>query len=152
YAAAGQHAQSEAVLRRMVERDPSNLEAFAALGRLYVDTGRLEEARAQFEQLEAKDNTGAAATMVGMIFEAQQRTGDAARAYEKALATNPRAGAAANNLAWIFQEQGRFDEALKWALVATEQLHNLPAAQDTLAWIRVRRGEYREALPLLAEN
>jgi tetratricopeptide (TPR) repeat protein len=152
HAAAGRTNQAEATLRRLIQIDPSNLDAFASLGRLYLATGRLEEAREQFEQLVPADKGAGAATMVGMIFEAQNRRDEAQRAYERALETNPRAGVAANNLAWLYQEQGRSDDALKWALVANEELRSMPEAKDTLGWIRVRRGEYGEALPLLAST
>jgi tetratricopeptide (TPR) repeat protein len=152
HAAAGEHGKAETVLRGLVQRDPSNLDAFAALGRLYLATGRLDEARAQFERLAANDKGAGAGTMVGMILDAQNRHDEAQRAFERALVTNPRAGVAANNLAWRYQEQGRLDDALRWAIVANEELRTMPEAKDTLGWIRVQRGEYREALPILAAN
>jgi tetratricopeptide (TPR) repeat protein len=152
HAAAGQHDKAETTLRRLVQLDPSNLDAFAALGRFYLATGRLDEAREQFERLAPNDKGAGAATMVGMILEAQNRPEEAQRAFERALETNPRAGVAANNLACLYQEQGRLDDALGWAIVANEQLRSMPEAKDTLGWIRVQRGEYREALPTLAAS
>jgi tetratricopeptide (TPR) repeat protein len=150
-AAALHHEQAESTLRRLVQQDPSNLDAFATLGRFYLTAGRLDDAREQFERIAPTDTNAGASTMVGMILAAQNRPEEAQRAFERALDTNPRAGVAANNLACLYQEQGRLDDALKWAMVANEQLR-VPEAQDTLGWIRVQRGEYRDALAVLAAS
>jgi len=105
HAAAGHHEQAEITLRQLVQKDQSNLDAFATLGRFYLTAGRLDDAREQFEQIARTDTNAGASTMVGMILSAQNRREDAQRAFERALGTNPRAGVAANNLACLYQEQ-----------------------------------------------
>ena len=51
YAAGGDLAQQERILRRVIEIDPAKLEAFATLAAVYARTGRLEDARVRFEAL-----------------------------------------------------------------------------------------------------
>jgi tetratricopeptide (TPR) repeat protein len=150
FAAGGAKSKAEEALRRLIELEPSNLQAFATLGQLYLYEGRLEEARGQFEELAERAPTPAARTMVGMILEAQHRRDDAKRAYEQTLASYPRAAIAANNLACLYLDEGRVEEALRLALVAKEELRTAPEINDTLGWAYYHANQPRDAITALS--
>jgi tetratricopeptide (TPR) repeat protein len=149
-AATGHSDQAETTLTRLIDQDPARLDAYAALGGLYVQQGRLEEARAQFDRLALHSPNPSAATMVGMILESQHLTDAARRQYEDTLTRFPRAGVAANNLACLYARDGRLDEALKLARVASEELRRRPEANDTLGWIYLERHDASNAVAPLA--
>ena len=147
YSAMKDTARQEATLNRLVEVDPDNLQGFAALAALYVRQGRLDQAREKYESLSTRgSNTVAAKTMVGLIYEAQNRPAEAKAAYEKLLATDPEAAVAANNLAWRYAEDGgNLDVALSLAQTAKRKLPDSPEVSDTLGWIY-----FKKDLPSLA--
>jgi tetratricopeptide (TPR) repeat protein len=141
-------ADAERMLRDVIAADPSRLEAYDLLGRLYVAQGQLDRALAEFRKMSGQ-RPGAAgpATMIGMILEAQGKRDEAQAQYEQVLAGSPRSGVAANNLAWMYAEGGRYDEAVRLASVAAEVLRDRPEPQDTLGWAYYRQGLAVHALP-----
>ena len=80
YARAGELAKSEQMLRKTVEVDASNFDAYAMLGRLYLSQKRLDEALAESEGLSKRQARPVQAhTVAGVILEAQQRPEEARR-------------------------------------------------------------------------
>jgi tetratricopeptide (TPR) repeat protein len=149
---ADQSGRAEAALRRVIEIDPTNMQAFELLGQMYIREGRLDAAREQFETLASRaPQSVGARTMVAMLLEAQRRRADAIREYEAILASHPTAGIAANNLAWLYAEDDRLDEALRLALAAKQELGRTPSARDTLGWIYVKKKQPLDAIPLLVQ-
>jgi tetratricopeptide (TPR) repeat protein len=151
YEALGDTAQQEAILRRLIEADPANIQAYAGLGMLYARAQRLDEARAEYEAVTLKSPTSVAAhTMIGVILQAQGKAAEAQKVYEKVLAINPRAGLAANNLAWLYAERGgNLDVALQLAQIAQQQLPEVPQVNDTLGWIYYQKDLAALAIPPL---
>ena len=142
YARAGDLAKSEQLLRKTVEVDASNFDAYSMLGRLYISQQRLDEALAEFQALTKRQPRPVQAhTVAGVILEAQNKPQEARKHYEQALALDPDMPVAANNLAWMFAETGEnLDLALQLAQAATRRLPNNPAIQDTLGWIYYKKG------------
>jgi tetratricopeptide (TPR) repeat protein len=139
---AGDLSAAERILKDVIARDPSQLDAYELLGRAYVGQGKVEPAIQQYEALAARSPEAAASsrTMVGMLHAATGNR-DAARAsYERVLAEDPRAGVAANNLAWMYAEDGKLDEAMRLATVAQDSLRRRPEAEDTIGWILLQKG------------
>ena len=134
---------AERVLREAIELDSSNLLAYGLLGQVYGAQNKLDQARAEFEQVAAKlPKAVGPATMVGMIHELQNHTAEARRWYEKAIAIDPNAAVAANNLAWLTaqDEGGNLDLALQLAQTAKSRLPDRPEVDDTLGWIYHKKG------------
>lgn len=144
---AGDAAAAERHLRRAIEADPANLEAYSLLGGLYVTQNRLDEARQEFERVAARQPSSVAArTMVGIILGQQGRHDESRKVYERLVAETDRAPVAANNLAWLYAESGeQLDRAVTLAEGAANQLRELPQAHDTLGWVY-----YKKSLPDLA--
>ena len=151
YAVAGDPNSAERALRRAVETDPSNLQAYAMLGQLFVSEQKLEQAKAEFSALATRrpgtPSATAANTMVALILEAQNRRAEAQKQYEQILAASPRSVVAANNLAWMYAEQGsNLDVALGLAQTAVSEAPDEPAVNDTLGWVYYKKDLQRPAI------
>jgi predicted Zn-dependent protease len=117
------------------------------LASVLLAAGKLDAARAEFDQMSQRDPKNVAAqTMAAMIVHSQNKTADAKKRYETILNADPTAAVAANNLAWIYAEEGeRLDEALRLAQSAATKLPENPEVSDTIGWIY-----YKKELPALA--
>ena len=148
HAAQNNQAKQEETLHKLIQIDPNNLQGFAALAALYVRQGKLDQARQRYESLGTKGASAVAAqTMVGLIYEAQNRPAEATAAYEKLLATNPESAVAANNLAWRYAEDGgNLDVALQLAQTAKRGLPDSPDVNDTLGWIYLKKDLTSQAI------
>lgn len=140
---------AERYLRRAIEKDATQADAYATLGQLYLTTKRLADARREYERL-AKSQPAAGHTMLGLIAAAEDRTSDAAAEYERALAADPAAAVAANNLAWMRLEEGKTEDAVRLARVAQEQLPSRPEMNDTLGWVLHKAQRHDAAVQYLS--
>jgi putative PEP-CTERM system TPR-repeat lipoprotein len=157
FAATGDSGRAEQVLHHAITLDASNIQVRTMLARLFMSQQKLEEARAQFDELAKRrpDTTAAttAQTMVGLILSAQKRPDEAQRQYEQILATSPREVVAANNLAWLYAERGgNLDVALGLAQTAAQQDPDDPAINDTLGWVFYKKGLTSHAVAALRRS
>jgi tetratricopeptide (TPR) repeat protein len=143
----GNRAGLESALLQVVQIDPSNQEAFLALAKLYIEQKRLDQALAQFQKLANGPAAAGPQTMLGLIFEAQNKPAEARAAYERALAIADDSAVAANNLAWLYAQTGEsLDSALQYAQTATRLQPDSPAFHDTLGWVYLKKGLPESAL------
>lgn len=151
YAANGNSQVAEKYLKRAIELDTSNLEAYTTLAALYLIDRRLGDARDEFIQIAQREpGSVAPPTMVGIIAEAQGDRTTAAEWYDKALRIDPRAAPAANNLAWIYAQRGEnLDAALQLAQTAYAALPGVPEVSDTLGWVYYKKDLPSLALPMM---
>ncbi|HEY7448642.1 MAG TPA: tetratricopeptide repeat protein [Vicinamibacterales bacterium] len=142
YAATRDPKKTEQMLRKAIEVDSSNIQAYGMLGGLYLSQRRLDEALKEFDALaERQPKSVQAHTLAGIILEAQKNGPEAKKRYEQALAIDPEAAVAANNLAWMLAETGgNLDVALQLAQTAVRRLPEHPAVQDTLGWVYYKKG------------
>jgi tetratricopeptide (TPR) repeat protein len=147
HATAGNFAKAEELFRRAITLDPTLAEAYNTLGQLYVQQNKLDQARAEYQALAAKQpNNVQAQTMVAMLLHATGKTAEAKTHYEKIVALDQRASVAANNLAFLYAEEGgNLDIALNLAQSAKAASPDDPDVDDTLGWIY-----YKKNLPALA--
>jgi putative PEP-CTERM system TPR-repeat lipoprotein len=153
YTTTGDAARAEALLKKVVDLDSSNMQAFGMLGQLYASQKRLPEARASFEAI-LKDRPDAVGvtTLIGTLYDYEGNRSEAQKRYEQALQLDPGAAIAANNLAYIYAEQeANLDSALQLAQVARQKLPKNPDVADTLAWVYVKKNLASIAMPLLEE-
>ncbi|NOT44114.1 MAG: tetratricopeptide repeat protein, partial [Acidobacteria bacterium] len=141
YAAAGDAARAEQVLRRAIEQDPGSMTAYDELGRVLVRQNKLDAARQEYEALgRSRPTEIGPQLMVARIHHAQGRLDDARRYYEAALALDSRNPLANNNLAFMLAEQGQdLDQALTMAQTAKAAAPEDPDVNDTLGWIYYKR-------------
>lgn len=142
YNAIGDAFEMEKVLKRTVEVDPQSLQAYAMLGKMYYQQGRLDLARRELETyVNRAPHSVPANTMLGTILQLQGKNDDAKARYNKALQIDPRAAVAANNLAWIdANSNGNLDLALQLAQTAKARLPNRHEVDDTLGLIYYKKG------------
>jgi tetratricopeptide (TPR) repeat protein len=153
YAASRDAAKTEAMLRKLVDMDPSNLEAYNLLGQFYVATHKLDAAKVEFTRIAEREPKAVTAhTMLGFLAQATGDVEGAKKAYEAAIKANPRAGAASNNLAWLYATTGgNLDTALLLAQSARSQLPDVPDVADTLAYVYYKKEMPGFALPLMLD-
>ena len=153
YAAAKDPVRAERALRSVLQFAPNEMEAYIALGRMYAEQNRLDEALKELDAA-ARSQPGqvAPAIMAGMVLELQGKTADARARYEAIVNSNQKAPVAANNLAWLYAEGGgNLDVARQLAQSAKSQLPDAPEINDTLGWIYVKKDLPRLAIPLLEQ-
>lgn len=151
YNAIGDAFEMEKALKRTVEVDPQSLQAYAMLGKMYYQQGRLDLARRELETyVNRAPNSVPANTMLGTILQLQGKDIDARTRYHKALQIDPRAAVAANNLAWIdANSNGNLDMALQLAQTAKARLPNRHEVDDTLGLIYYKKGLSSQAIDAL---
>src|SRR5262249_37077608 len=95
----------------------------------------------RFRQVSAKNpKSVGAATMVGVLLEAQGQGPEAEKQYQQVLSLDSHSPVAANNLAWMYVAADRqLDEALQLAETAYRALPDDPDVNDTLGWILVKK-------------
>jgi tetratricopeptide (TPR) repeat protein len=142
YDALGDTVAMEKALKKTVDVDPQSMQAYAMLGKMYYQQGRLDLARSELETYVGRTPDSVPAnTMLGTILELQGRTDEAKTRYAKALKIDPRAAVAANNLAWLdANADGNLDVALQLAQTAKSQLPNRHEVDNTLGWIYYKKG------------
>ena len=151
WGATGDAAKAEEFLRRAIDADASNLEAYTLLGQLYVSQRKLDQALAEYDKLAARQ-PGAIMpqTMAGLILQAQGKPDEARERYERLVEVAPRAAVASNNLAWMYASRGeQLDRALQLAQAAKAELPDNPAINDTLAFVYLKKQLPSLAIPLL---
>lgn len=151
--ATGDSQRAEQMFQRVLQLNPSHIEAYSRLGSLYVRQNRLEEAKQRFEELaERQDRPVAAATMLGVILDVQNRPDEARVQYERALALDPMAAVAANNLAWQYAKANtNLDLALQLAQAAKSRLPDRAQVSDTLGWVYYQKDLASLAVTSLSE-
>jgi len=154
YAAAGDGAKAEGLLRKVIELDSSNMRAYELLGGYYISVNQLDAARAQFETLATRQPKDVGAhTMVALLLSAQHKNAEARVRFERILEIDPRAAVAANNLAWIYADgDGNLDRAMDLAQTAKSVLPDDPEVSDTLGWVYYKKNLAQSAIPLLQSS
>jgi tetratricopeptide (TPR) repeat protein len=91
YATGGDLVRAEQALLKALEVAPDNLEAYGALGQIYLVEKKLDQARQRFSDLAARQPKPVSAeTMVGMILQMQGKNAEAQKQFEKVLAIDSR--------------------------------------------------------------
>jgi len=155
FMAIGDPAQAEKAFRHLLDVDPSNLAAYHMLSGIYLSAKRLDEARAEYEEVARRQPKAAPAawTMMGIISSLQNKPDEARKQWEQALVLDPRAAVAANNLAWTYAESGAsLDQALQLAQTAKATLPKNGEVSDTLGWIYYKKGLAGLAVTALTEG
>lgn len=151
WAATGDPSKGQDYLRRAIEADPLNFEAYSELARLYVSQKNLDQAVAEFDKLAARQpGSIGPPTMAALIRQSQGNVEDARLRYERLVETSPHAAVAANNLAWMYASRGeQLDRALQLAQAAKAGLPDEPEVNDTLGFVYLKKQLPALAIPLL---
>jgi len=147
-AQSGDYDRAEADALRAFEADPTLVGGVDLLYEIYAAQGRLEEARASFEEAEAAGVLHEGARLLlGRIY---MRTGDTQKArevFEKIIREDPNAATAKNDLAYLLASDGvELNRAVKLAQEATEAKSHDADAADTLGFVYLQKGLHEAAL------
>jgi tetratricopeptide (TPR) repeat protein len=144
---------AEAALRKVLQLDPDSNNAFMSLARIYIDSGRRDEAITELEELlKRKPAEESALALLGILRSERGEFAQARDAYERALKVRERSPLVLNNLAYILSEHFNDRErARALALRGREVAPQDPVLADTLGWIEFHRGEFAEARRLIGE-
>jgi tetratricopeptide (TPR) repeat protein len=144
--------QAEAALRRTLELDPNFVPALNALGSLYVNTNRPDEAIAEFRRMgEKRPDDPTPYMLIGMVEDGRKNYDASTEAYRHALTLNAENAFAANNLAWNYAEYGKgnLDEAVRLAQGVVQKFPGEPGYADTLGWVYYKKGLHAAAVEQL---
>jgi Flp pilus assembly protein TadD len=141
WAASGDPTRGEAFLKRAVEADPSNLEAYSLLASLYIHQKRTDDAVHELDRLSAlQPGAVGPPTLAALICQARGQAGEAQRRFERLVEAHPEAAVASNNLAWMYASRGeQLDRALELAQAAKAGLPDDPQVNDTLGYVYIRK-------------
>lgn len=146
----GRTGEAEAAFRQVLELDPENAGALAALATIRASAGAIDEAVASFDraaELEPQNpdhpyHAGQLLLQLGRSAEAEQRLRAAGR-------IDPGHAESRNDLAWLLSgDASRLDEAFRIASEAY-RLNDASVFADTLGWTHYLRGEFPLAVDLL---
>jgi tetratricopeptide (TPR) repeat protein len=143
--------EAEGLLRRAIEANPANSEAYGLLGQIYVAQHRTEDAKLQFQQmLKQEPRSVGIHTMMALLCRAENDVDGAIAWYKKALQIDSRAAVAANNLAAIYLSRGtELDNAQRLAEIARGAAPNQAEFHDTLGWIYYKKGLTAQSIETL---
>jgi tetratricopeptide (TPR) repeat protein len=128
--------------RRLVERDPQDLNVLAAQAWILQELGRNAEAlEAWLKRAEYLPDPAEKSMAVGDALAGAGRIAEAIPHFEKALQLDPNLGLAADRLAGNLTDLGQLDEAVKWARQGIKLPNwDLPDTYNNLAYTLVEKG------------
>jgi TolB-like protein/Flp pilus assembly protein TadD/DNA-binding winged helix-turn-helix (wHTH) protein len=138
--------QAEAACGRALKLDDSLREVSAALGHLYLVSGRNVQAEAIFhDAIRADPNDADGYVGLGKAFDGQQRTADAERAYRQAVDVEPSYWAAQTALGNFLFRHGRSGAAAATYRRVTELIPASPLAFNNLGAALEMNGDFQGA-------
>jgi tetratricopeptide (TPR) repeat protein len=154
YESKGQREQAGSAFRRAIQLDAHLVDAPVQLAKLYVASGRYDQAVATLKT--AATANPASATVLSVLGLTYQQKGDIAsarQAFEQALTLKPNFVVAANNLAWILAEHGDgardMQRALQLGQTAMDAAPGDAQVADTYGWILYKHGDFGRAVSVL---
>jgi tetratricopeptide (TPR) repeat protein len=142
----GNRAEAERLLREAVLGDPADVQSRTRLGHVLEETGRLDEALAQYtDALRKAPNNAEARNYAGNVYRMK---GDLVRAealYREAIEADPRYPGAYNNLGLMLQQRGKLDEAEQLYRKGLKQAPRAPILHNSLGGVLLVRGKTEEA-------
>jgi Flp pilus assembly protein TadD len=131
---------------------PGDYETRNALGVHYAQTGRVNDARAQFEaSLRIAPDHAVAHYNLALLALGGQRFDEAYDHFQRAIAARPDYPEAHSNLGVLLQRMGRLDEAMDQFRSAIAAMPENAAAHNNLGLVLVRVGRFDEAIDQLRE-
>lgn len=137
---------AEAACLRALDIDDEAAEVHAALGSLYVASGKNENALHEFEEA-LHDNENLAGVYIGLAetYTALNRPDDAEANLRKAIDTDVSNWASFNAMGNFLFGQGRFEEAAEFYQMYVNRADNDAAALNNLGAAYYLAGEFRKA-------
>jgi Tfp pilus assembly protein PilF len=132
---------------KRVAEAPDDYETRNALGVHYAQTGRVNDARSQFEaSLHVAPDHAVAHYNLGLLALGGQQYDEAYRRFQRAIAARPDYPEAHSNLGVLLQRLGRLDEAMDQFRSALATMPENAAAHNNLGLVLIRLGRFDEGI------
>jgi len=136
----GDFTGAESLYRELLEQHPDHVDGSTALGALFDNLGRLDEAEAVFRRMvDGEAPTAAAYCNLGVILFKQGRAAHALEALQRAVSMRPGYAIALDNLGATLAMLGRFEEAEQSIRAALAVDERMPSAHNNLGTLLARR-------------
>ena len=150
YLRTGQRDKAEAVLRRALELEPNNADAYRWLGRAYEDQAQFDQAEAAYNQAIAlKPSRWFYYNELGILLSNTGRYEEAVEAFEQVRRLTPDNYLAYNALAVVRRNLNQVDQAKQLYRHAIELRPNEPLLHRNLGRLYLRDLQYDEAVTAL---
>jgi tetratricopeptide (TPR) repeat protein len=151
YAMQKDFTKSEDTVRKVIEKNPTDLEARALLGDLLVASGNIKRAEKEFAEIKKlAPRIPIGYVKSGELYIKQGKMERAIVEYEQALKANPDSWRVANDLAFLL---GETSKDINRAVTLAEKARTLKpeelTVQDTLGWLYLKQGNTAKSLELL---
>ncbi len=134
----GKYAEAKPILKKLIEKNPTNSEYHRIMGQIFSDEGNQEEAiNCLIDSLRWDSKNGWALLMMGNIFaKFKNDVPTAMKYYDQALIANPNDNIAINNIGANLMQQKKLQEAKKYfweAIKINDQYPNTHFALGMIA-------------------
>jgi tetratricopeptide (TPR) repeat protein len=139
--------QAKKELALSIEKNPKFVTPYLTLAKIYNSEKQTDREIEIYKALiEKRDDQPSPHSLLGIIYEKQEKYDLAETHYQKALGINSGYVPALNNLAYLYAEQNKdLNKALDLARNAKEKAGNAPAVIDTLGWVYYKKALYDSA-------
>ncbi|OOP55137.1 MAG: hypothetical protein AYP45_16550 [Candidatus Brocadia carolinensis] len=135
-----------AAWQKVLELDPTMMNAYEKLGKAYYTQGRFDKAGEIYrKQLELKPDDPMIYYSLGVVYRMNEQFEDAVKMQTKALSLNPKLATAYNELGLIYCKQKKLDEAIVAHKTALELDPKLGTAHNYLGVVYLLKGMSAEA-------
>ena len=139
---------SEKELKEASKLNPNSATTLNALGDVYSQTGRVEEAKdAYLKSMALNPEASSAAFSLGNIYASKGKYAEARDAFHKAVAVDPQSAYAHNNLATMCSLTGDYQNAADEFRTAINYAPNMASAHYGLGLALMNMKQYRECIP-----
>jgi tetratricopeptide (TPR) repeat protein len=149
YRQIGKGTEVENWLRRAVKDSPQDVRSRLAMGKWFLDQGRLEESAAEFAAAEKIDPKSTEVKLgLGTVARFQHNHAKARQNFEAVLEQAPGNFSASNQLALELADQADQSKLRQALEIATANLRSAPQnveAESTLGWVHYKLGNLDEA-------
>ena len=135
------------------ERDSSLAAAHICLGRVFVGTGRYEDALKEYRRaVELEPTNDNAHGGVATAYERLGQLDAAEKTFKQAIAVRPNYWATYNWLGLFYQRHGRYEDAVAMYSQVVSLAPDSFTGYYNLGGVRTLQGKYAEAIPLLQRS
>lgn len=133
----GKYSEAKPILKKLIEKNPTNSEYHRIMGQILSDEGEQEEAiNCLIDSLRWDSKNGWALLMMGNIFaKFKDDVPTAMKYYDQALIANPKDNITINNIGANLMQQGKLEEAKKYFWEALKINDHYPNSHFALGMI-----------------
>ena len=139
----GKYAEAKPILKKLIERNPTNSEYHRIMGQILSDEGDPEEAiNSLIDALRWNPKNGYALLMMGNIFaKSKNDVATAMQYYDQALLANVNDHISLSNIGYLLWQQNKTEEAKKYLSEAVKINPQYPNTHFTLALIAEKEND-----------